>query len=126
MCFLQFASLLIVEPLDSTFQDNITDPDGPLMKVLELLENTLLVRPLQGSFTIPPSCDEYTYGTNEGKCRILHTETECGIFTVPNQFVGTREVCTSAYGSCYESGTNGAGAPDTDFLLFVGTTYDRK
>ena len=115
-----------MEPLDPTFGDNITDPDGPLMKVLELLENTLLVRPLQGSLTIPPSCDEYTYGSNEGKCRILHTETECGIFTVPNQFVGTREVCTSTYSSCYESGTNGTGASNTDYLLFVGTSSERK
>ena len=47
--------------LNSTFRDKLTDPDGPLMQVIEYLENTLRVRPIQGSLTIPPSCDASTH-----------------------------------------------------------------
>ena len=71
--------------------------------------------------TIPPTCDEYAFGPNEGKCRILHSTTQCGPYIVPNQYLGTREVCTSLYGSCHESGPGGGGEANTDLLLFVGS-----
>ena len=106
---------------------NITGPNGPVMRAIELLSNTLLVRPIEGNITIPPECTEWTYGRHRGKCRYLHTNTECGIFRVPAQFVGTREVCSSRYSyRCYERGPDGEGASDTDFLLFVGTEYHSK
>ena len=109
-----------VEPLSSTFRTQLTSQNGVLMKVLSLLSKTLQVRPIPGSFTIPPTCDKYTYGTNIGKCRNLRT-TQCGSYTVPSQYVGKRELCTSSSGSCYEAGPDGAGVVNTDFLLFVRT-----
>ena len=110
-----------VEPLLSTFRSQLTSPSGALMKMLSLLTNTLLVRRISGNIKIPPSCSEYTYGQNIGKCRVIHLTTQCGSYTVPRQFIGTREVCSTSYGPCRESGANGTGAANTDFLLFVGT-----
>ena len=110
-----------IEPLSSTFRSQLTSETGALMKVLSFISHTLLVRRISGNMTIPPTCDEYAFGPNEGKCRILHSTTQCGSYTVPNQYLGTRQVCTSLYGSCRESGANGIGAANTDFLLFVGT-----
>ena len=110
-----------VEPLSSTFRPQLTSPSGALMKMLSLLTNTLLVRQISGNMKIPPSCSEYTYGPNIGKCRVIHSTTYCGSYTVPRQFIGTREVCSTSYGPCRESGINGTGAANTDFLLFVGT-----
>ena len=110
-----------MEPLSSTFRSELTNQTGALARVLSLISRTLLVRRISGNVTIPPTCDEYTYGTNVGKCRVLHTTTQCGPFTVPSQFIGTRQVCSSFYGSCRESGGNGTGAANTDLLLFVGT-----
>ena len=109
-----------IEPLSSTFHSQLTSQNGALMKVLSLLSNTLQVRPIPGSFTIPPKCDKYTYGKNIGKCRSIRT-TLCGSYTVPSQYVGKRELCTSPSGSCYEAGPDGAGVVNTDFLLFVRT-----
>ena len=110
-----------MEPLSSTFRSELTNQTGALAKVLSLISRTLLVRRISGNMTIPPTCDEYTYGTNIGKCRVLHATTQCGPYVVPSQFIGTREVCSSSYGFCHESGTNGTGTANTDFLLFVGT-----
>ena len=111
----------LIEPLSSTFRSQLTNETGALMKVLSFISQTLLVRPISGNVTIPPTCDEYAFGPNEGKCRILHNTTQCGPYIVPNQYLGTRQVCTSLYGSCHEQGANGTGAANTDFLLFVGT-----
>jgi len=91
------------------------------MKVLSLISQTLLVRPISGGFTIPPECTEYTSGANVGKCRVMHTNTRCGSYTVPHQFVGRKKLCSSFSGSCYDSGPDGGGVANTDFLLFVGT-----
>ena len=91
------------------------------MEVLSLINHTILVRRILGNMTIPPTCDEYAFGPNEGRCRILHNTTQCGPYIVPNQYLGTRQVCTSLYGSCHEQGANGTGVANTDFLLFVGT-----
>jgi len=110
-----------IEPLYSTFRSQLTSETGALMKVLSLLNRTLLVRRISGNMTIPPTCDEYALGPNEGKCRNIYSATQCGPYTVPSQYLGTRQVCTSLYGSCNERGANGTGAENTDFLLFVGT-----
>ena len=110
-----------VEPLSSTFRSQLTSQTGVFRKMLSLVGQTLLVRRISGNMTIPPSCDEYTYGTNTGKCRVLHSSTRCGQYTVPSQFLGTREVCSSSYGSCHVSGVSGSGAANSDYLLFVGT-----
>jgi len=110
-----------VEPLHSTFRSQLTSQTGVFRKMLSLVSQTLLVRQISGNMTIPPTCDEYIYGTNSGKCRVLHTTTQCGTYTVPSQFLGTRVVCSSSYGSCHMSGVGGSGAANTDYLLFVGT-----
>ena len=110
-----------IEPLSNTFQFQLTNQTGVFMKVLSLISRTLLVRRISGNMTIPPTCDEYTYGTNIGKCRVLHTTTQCGPYVVPSQLIGTRQVCSSAYGFCHENGANGTGMANTDLLLFVGT-----
>ena len=110
-----------IEPLYSTFRSQLTSETGALMKVLSLLNHTLLVRQISGNMVIPPTCDEYAYGPNKGKCRNIYSTTQCGPYTVPSQYLGTRQVCTSLYGSCRERGANGTGAENTDFLLFVGT-----
>ena len=111
-----------IEPLSSTFRSQLTNETGVLMKVLSFISHTLLVRQISGTIKIPPTCEEYTYGPNKGKCRILHTSTtQCGPYLVPSQYLGTRQVCTSPYGTCHEIGGNGIGAANTDFLLFIGT-----
>ena len=111
-----------IEPLSSTFRSQLTSETGAFMKVVSLISHTLLVRQTSGNITIPPTCEEYTYGPNKGKCRILHTSTtQCGPYLVPSQYLGTRQVCTSPYGTCHEIGGNGIGAANTDFLLFIGT-----
>ena len=110
-----------IEPLSSTFRSQLIGQTGVFMKVISLISQTLLVRKISGSFTIPPECDEYTSGANVGKCRAMHTNTRCGSYAVPRQFVGKRELCSSSSGSCYDSGPDGGGVANTDFLLFVGT-----
>ena len=110
-----------IQPLSSTFRSQLTNETGALMKVLSFISHTLLVRRISGNMTIPPTCDEYALGPNEGKCRVLHSTTQCGPYTVPSQYLGTRQVCTSLYGSCRERGPGGGGAANTDILLFVGT-----
>ena len=110
-----------IEPLYSTFRSQLTSETGALMKVLSLLNHTLLVRRISGNMMISPTCDEYAYGPNKGKCRNIYSTNQCGPYTVPSQYLGTRQVCTSLYGSCSERGANGTGAENTDFLLFVGT-----
>lgn len=113
---------ILMEPIDSRFRDQLTNTNGSLMRVVNFLENTLRVRPIQGNVTVPPTCDEYAFGPNEGKCIVLHQTTQCGFFDIPDQYLGTREVCPTSSSNCSVSGPHGAGAADTDFLLFVGTT----
>ena len=110
-----------VGPLSSTFRSQLTNETGALMKVLSFINQTLLVRQILGNMTIPPTCDEYAFGPNEGKCRNLHLTTQCGPYVVPYQYLSTRQVCTFPYGSCHDIGGGGIGAANTDFLLFVGT-----
>ena len=110
-----------IEPLSSTFRSQLIGQTGVFMKVISLISQTLFVRQISGGFTIPPECDVYTSGANVGKCRVMHTNTRCGSYTVPRQFVGKRELCSSPSGSCYDSGPDGGGVANTDFLLFVGT-----
>lgn len=113
---------IMMEPIDSRFQGQLTNQNGALMHVVNYLENTLRVRPIQGNFTLPPTCEEYMSGPNEGKCIVLHPTTQCGIFDVPQRYLGTREVCLTSSSDCSVAGPNGPGAANTDFLLLVGTT----
>ena len=98
----------------------------PLSKAIETLKSTLLVHPVQGNLTIPPKCTEYTYGTNEGKCISplpSQDDYKCGEFgVIPLSYIGTREVCTSSYGSCTTQGPDGPGLPNADYLVFVSAS----
>ena len=98
----------------------------PLSRAIDTLQSTLLVHPVQGNLIIPPLCTEYTFGLNEGKCRSplpSQSNYRCGEFgVIPLSYIGTREVCTSSYGSCTKQGPDGPGLPNADYLLFVSAS----
>ena len=111
--------------MSSTAIQFLQGDNTPLSRAIDTLKSTLMVRPVQGNFTIPPMCTEYTFGLNEGKCiSPLPTQSAsdytCGQFgVIPLSYIGTREVCTSSDGPCTMEGPNGPGLPNTDYLLFV-------
>ena len=110
----------------STASGFIRGEDAPLSRAIDTLQSTLLVTSVQGNLTIPPTCREYTYGLNEGKCISplpSQSNYKCGQFgIIPPSYIGTREVCTSSYGSCTKEGPNGFGIPNADYLLFVSAS----
>lgn len=111
-----------IEPFDASLREKLTIPSGPLMRALRVMSNVLLVRPLRENLTLTPSCREkFSSGDNRGSCMELNTSTMCGMFTVPDQFLGTELQCDTPDDStsCSEQGPNGEGLA-TDFLLFVG------
>lgn len=57
----------------------------------------------------------------------LNLRTECGIFTIPDQFVGATVVCETADdpSMCHEEGPRGLGLA-TDFLVFIGTNSQQS
>ena len=112
-----------IEPLHATISQELISPNGPLVRAIEVMSSLLLVRPLMDNLTLTPSCrGTYNSGTNHGKCSELSPITECGIFTVPEQVVGTVLQCDTPDDpdTCREEGPNGDGVV-TDFLVFVGT-----
>ena len=110
----------------SSATEFIQGDNTPLSRAIDTLKSTLLVRPVQGNLIIPPTCTEYTYGLNEGKCRSplpSQSNYRCGQFgVIPLSYIGTREVCTSSYGSCTTEGPDGPGLPNADYLLFVSAS----
>ena len=102
---------------------------GPFQRALTVLSNSLLVRPFQGNFTIPPLCTNYiTNGSNAGKCFAdsVNPATACGTyFNVSADFVGSIEACTTANGSCALAGPDGSGVAGADFVLFAGATTSK-
>ena len=108
----------------------IQGDDTPLSRAIDTLKSTLLVRPVQGNLIIPPMCTEYTSGLNEGKCRSplpSQSNYRCGEFgVIPLSYIGTREVCTTSYGSCTTEGPDGPGLPNADYLLFVSASSTCK
>lgn len=112
-----------IEPLDANVREKLTDPSGPLMRAINEMSSLLLVRPLRDNLTLTPSCrDTHRSGTNQGTCMELSSRTDCGIFAVPRQFVGTAVQCDTPDdpSTCHEEGPDGDGVA-TDFLVFVGT-----
>ena len=86
-----------------------------------------MVHPVQGNLLIPPMCDDtWSSGINEGKCKSSlpsQDDYRCGDFgIIPLSYIGTREVCSSANGSCTMEGPNGTGIPNADYLLFVSAS----
>ena len=114
----------------STANEFIHGDNSPLSRAVDTLEHLLSVHPVQGNLIIPPTCTEYTYGSNEGKCRSplpSQSNFKCGEFgVIPLSYIGTREVCTSSYGSCTMQGPNGTGLPNADYLLFVSASSTCK
>ena len=110
----------------SSATEFIQGDNTPLSRATDTLKSTLLVRPVQGNLIIPPTCTEYTYGLNEGKCRSplpSQSNYRCGEFgVIPLSYIGTREVCTTPYGSCTTEGPDGPGLPNADYLLFVSAS----
>ena len=103
-----------MQPLDEEIREEVTVPDGPLKKAIQVMSNTLSVKPLQQNLVLPNTCN------SRNKCQHIQNTT-CGIFDVPSNFVEQTEVCNSPtdHGTCVVVG--GPGAVNTDFLLFVGT-----
>ena len=114
----------------STATKFLQGSDTPLSRAIDTLESLLLVHPVQGNLIIPPTCREYTSGSNEGKCRSplpSQRNYECGEFgVIPLSYIGTREVCTSSNGLCTMQGPNSTGLPNADYLLFVSASFTCK
>ena len=111
----------------STATAFVQGDNNPLSRAIDTLESLLLVHPVQGNFLIPPTCREYTYGSNKGKCKSplpSQSDYECGRHgVIPLHYIGTREVCNSSqYDSCTIQGPNGTGLPNADYLLFVSAS----
>ena len=100
----------------------LNETNSSLSRSIEFLESILMVNPAEGNFVLPPICNEYDSGINEGSCEDplpLNVTYNCGEFgVVPDEYIGVRAVCP-ANQSCYLDGPNGTGIPDTDYLLFV-------
>ena len=117
-----------VEPLDASIRDKLISSTGPLMRAISVMSSLLLVRPLRDNLTLTPSCREtFSSGANQGKCMNLNPRTECGIFSIPDQFISTILVCDTADdpSACQEEGPRGLGLA-TDFLVFIGTNSQQS
>ena len=117
--------------ISSEAESYLYGDNSTLSRAIEILESILMVHPVEGNFVVPPSCDEYfTNGANEGKCRSLlpsNTSYACGEFgIIPEEYIGTREVCQTYNGPCFLDGSNGTGIPNTDYLLFVSANSTCK
>ena len=70
---------------------------------------------------------EYIFDINKGKCMSplpSQDDHECGEFgIIPLSYIGTREACTTSYGSCTTEGPDGTGLPNADYLLFVSAAF---
>ena len=68
-----------------------------------------------------PMCKKpITSGKNAGKCKTKpDSNMKCGLFSIPNNLIGSIEVCKHKSGSCKLEGPGGEGV-DTDFVLFAG------
>ena len=114
------------------YSEFVQGDDSALSRALDTLQRALLIHPVQGNLTIPPMCEEYTTGLNEGKCISPlpnQTEFQCGDLAsgiVPHEYIGTREVCNSSNGSCTVEGPDGPGLPNADYLLFVSISHTCK
>lgn len=98
------------------------------MRAIDVMSSLLLVRPLRDNLTLTPSCREtINSGANQGKCMELNPRIECGIFSIPDQFISTILVCDTADdpSACHEEGPRGLGSA-TDFLVFIGTNSQQS
>ena len=116
----------------SSVYSQVQSPNSPFSNAIKTLSSVLMVRPVQGNLVIPPMCNEYTDGRNEGKCRRplpSQSDFKCGERgVIPLEYIGTREVCRNSRNpsNCVEEGPNGAGIPDTDYILFVSAVTTRE
>ena len=116
----------------SSVYSQVRSLNSPFSNAIKTLSSVLMVRPVQGNLVIPPMCNEYTDGRNEGKCRRplpSQSDFKCGEYgVIPPEYIGTREVCRNSRNpsNCVEEGPNGAGIPDTDYILFVSAVTTRE
>ena len=112
--------------VDANVESYVQGPNSVLSDSIKTLESILMVHPVQGNLIIPPMCDNtWTSGMNQGQCKSLPSQDDyvCGDFgIIPLSYVGTREVCSSANGSCTMEGPNGTGIPNADYLMFVSAS----
>jgi len=112
--------------IDSSADSYVRGPNSVLSDSIKTLESILMVHPVQGNLIIPPICETWSYGSNEGRCMDplpSQNHFKCGEFsTIPLSYIGTREVCTSSTGSCTAEGPDNSGLPNADYLLFVSAT----
>ena len=108
--------------IDPEIAPLVNETNSSLSRSIEILESILKVDPVEGSFILPPICNEYNSGINKGRCEYplpLNVTYNCGDFgVVPDEYIGVRTVCPVNQ-SCYLDGPNGTGISNTDFLLFV-------
>lgn len=133
----EFAPMKVHVILDNSLESNLlvrrvfTDPEGPFQKALRVLSNGLMVRPIQGNITIPPTCtNRISFGPNSGKCQKGRLENKCGIFNVPKHLAGVQETCDGPFGPCSRSESSndnsGSGSGEdlgveADYVLFAGS-----
>ena len=59
------------------------------MRAINVMSSVLLVKPLRENLTLTPMCSEtFNSGVNLGSCSNLNPRIMCGIFPVPDWFVG--------------------------------------
>lgn len=116
--------------IDLAAEIHVRSTNSSVSASIKTLERILLIHPVQGNFVIPPMCNEFTSGSNVGKCRgslPLQNNYECGdLAVISREYIGVREVCSSPDGPCFLQGPNGTGIPNTDFLLFVSASETCK
>ena len=116
--------------INAAAESHVYGANSTLSRAVEIFESILMVHPVEGNFVVPPECDEYSSGPNEGKCDAPLPDDNsygCGEFgVIPNEYIGRREVCPTYSGPCYLDGPNGTGIPHTDYLLFVSAASTCK
>lgn len=90
-------SLQTTPGLDSRLAGLVTSPSGALTRAIQTISATLLVRPIQGNYTVPYPCTQWTSGPNKGKCMPSRAASQamCGPLAIPAQFVGGKDICAS-------------------------------
>ena len=109
---------------NETILSEFSTAEGPFQQALNVLSNALQVRPVRGNFTVPPPCNEITFGANAGKCwpGTVQEEYFCVEFELPTYLLGTREVCDGPFGECHIEGPDGEGV-NADYFLRVAAIH---
>jgi hypothetical protein len=107
--------------------------DRLMPAVTSFLSRALQVRSVSGSLTLRRPCAtffqlvtcRYDNATDTCELRLCHQvidPVQCGRFVVPSEHLGSQLVCRSPT-DCFHT-LSGAGAPNADFILYVGASED--